>query len=92
MKQRERNVRMFEAVIRGESYAAVGRAEGLSGTRVYQIVSRMCRIMLHPKSLGSDVKPDHVYWYIDELRRCSDFWLTQLAKLKAEWRRIGWLT
>ena len=80
----ERNERIFESVIRGSTFTSVAEAEGISRERVRQIVHKMRRKMLSPKRLGNDAIPDADDLQVNELRRCYEFWLAQLKKLKAE--------
>ncbi len=83
-KNNERDEKVFEAVIRGETWKAAGDAAGVTLERARQIVHKMRRMMMHPVPLGFDVVPEHNYFQVSELRRCSDFWLAQLEKWKAE--------
>lgn len=80
----ERNTKMFEAVIRGETLEAAGNLGGVTGTRAQHVIRKMCRMMLHPIRLGPGVMPNHDYLHVAELRRHADFWLAQLTKWKAE--------
>jgi hypothetical protein len=74
---------MFEAVIRGSTFAAAAAREGRSRERARQAVCKMRRILVHPKRLGTDKVPDGDYWKVKELRAHPDFWLAQLAKWRA---------
>lgn len=78
----ERNAKMFEAIVRGGTFKTVADAEEVTPARVRQIVQKLLRKMMHPGRISGDVVPDHRYWEVTEIRRCADFWMDQLAKLK----------
>ena len=80
----ERNEKMFEAVIRGGTFAAIAESEGVTTERARQVVHKMRRMMMHPKRLGTSVVPDADFYKVSELRKHASFWLEQLAKWRAE--------
>lgn len=84
IEHKERNERIFEAVIRGETWLSASRSAGISHERAHQIVHKMRRMMMQPKRLGSDIVPEGDYFDVFVLRENAEFWLTQLAKWRAQ--------
>lgn len=78
-----RNARIFEAVMLGSTWAETAAAEGITGARAGQVARKLCRMMLHPRLFNGEISLDGDYC-LQDLRKHSAFWLSQLAKLRAE--------
>lgn len=85
----KRNIEITERILSTDkTYREIGEEFNLTKGRVNQLFFEVIMMMRRPIRLKGDVKPDHNYFSIKEVRQHKEFWLKQIAKMKEEFKDI----